>query len=473
MSKTRTASRPLVGRREDLRWTLTVAVGSRVGARRAIEPGESVELGRNGEALGDGALVDPRLSRQHVRIDVDPANRATLRDLDSRNGTFVNGTRVQAHLLDSPQVISLGSTALVVDRQPVAFSREVDPRLRDAIVGGCSVFHGCLLSLADAFSRAGPSLLVGPAGVGKTFVATTAVHQLRPAHRLVSVPCRNLDPGALERIAQEHRPETTVLLESVDELGAAHHAALERLMANADIYTHLLATSCTPVSEFLAQTHLAPAVAHRLCRWPIVLPLLRGRLADLGALARAFVTRHLGSPRSLDPGLILRLLSCDWPGNLHQLEALIERCVAAVDDETDDPIGLAPGAGALLDALSGETNDPRPLATRVLRVHERGDWFRWDDGPEVAVRSGSPAARTLAVLAREAVHAPGTTVSVDLLLTRVWPEQALVGRSGRNRLYVALTSLRKAGLAEAIERCGCAYRVPRTVAVTIVGGDER
>ena len=69
------------------------------------------------------------------------------------------------------------------------------------------------------------------------------------------------------------------------------------MMANPDLCRHLLATSSRSVSSLLDGTGLAPVLAHRLCRWPIVLPPLRDRLSDLGPLAHAFVARHLGQSK--------------------------------------------------------------------------------------------------------------------------------------------------------------------------------
>lgn len=70
----------------------------------------TVTLGRSEES--DIFLVDPSVSRNHAEIDMDPRG-PLVRDLESTNGTFVNGERVdgskRAH---SGDVLTFGNTQL-------------------------------------------------------------------------------------------------------------------------------------------------------------------------------------------------------------------------------------------------------------------------------------------------------------------------------------------------------------------------
>ena len=56
-------------------------------------------------------LADERASRHHARIDLQQG-AFVLRDLDSANGTYVNGQRVQRHRLESGDEIRIGDTRL-------------------------------------------------------------------------------------------------------------------------------------------------------------------------------------------------------------------------------------------------------------------------------------------------------------------------------------------------------------------------
>jgi hypothetical protein len=67
-------------------------------------------IGRSSEA--DIVLDDPGISRRHVEIHVDKG-QATVVDLGSTNGTFVDGERIKTVLLDDGSTITVGRTRMV------------------------------------------------------------------------------------------------------------------------------------------------------------------------------------------------------------------------------------------------------------------------------------------------------------------------------------------------------------------------
>src|SRR5580704_5581003 len=75
------------------------------------EDGSAFLSGRAGPA---GAVVaDRRLSREHAEIAWSPAGWR-VRDLSSRNGTFVDGVRVEGEVVvASPRIIRTGDTVFV------------------------------------------------------------------------------------------------------------------------------------------------------------------------------------------------------------------------------------------------------------------------------------------------------------------------------------------------------------------------
>jgi hypothetical protein len=82
------------------------------GAVYAIE-GTS-RIGRSDES--DIVLNDPSVSRTHAIVEI-VAGRATLRDLDSTNGTFVNGRRISAEALRDGDELQFGNTRLRFEAQ--------------------------------------------------------------------------------------------------------------------------------------------------------------------------------------------------------------------------------------------------------------------------------------------------------------------------------------------------------------------
>lgn len=79
-------------------------------------PEQEYDLGKSQVTLGRGttndiSLNDNRISRSHARLDCDPRH-CTLVDLDSSNGCYVNGQRVEKINLQAGDSITIGSTHL-------------------------------------------------------------------------------------------------------------------------------------------------------------------------------------------------------------------------------------------------------------------------------------------------------------------------------------------------------------------------
>ena len=80
-----------------------------------IVPGAARTLGR---AIGADFIVDAALvSRVHCRLTVLPDGGLELRDLDSTNGTFVNGQRIDSARLAPGDRMQVGRLELVALRE--------------------------------------------------------------------------------------------------------------------------------------------------------------------------------------------------------------------------------------------------------------------------------------------------------------------------------------------------------------------
>jgi pSer/pThr/pTyr-binding forkhead associated (FHA) protein len=81
-----------------------------------ILPGGVRTLGRatGADFSVDGALV----SRVHCRLSATPGGGLEVRDLDSTNGTYVNGKRIQTVQLEPGDRIQIGRVELIALRDP-------------------------------------------------------------------------------------------------------------------------------------------------------------------------------------------------------------------------------------------------------------------------------------------------------------------------------------------------------------------
>src|SRR3954469_19808167 len=91
---------------------LTITSGANAGKTVEVQ-GNEFTIGR--EAGVDLVLADGKASRRHAALRVLPDGRATLYDLGSSNGTFVDGRRIQSTLLQGGEEIQIGDTVLLAD----------------------------------------------------------------------------------------------------------------------------------------------------------------------------------------------------------------------------------------------------------------------------------------------------------------------------------------------------------------------
>jgi len=81
-----------------------------------------------GRATGADFIVDAALvSRVHCRLTALPDGELEVRDLDSTNGTFVNGERIERARLADGDRLQVGRLELVVSRELTRADEPVNP----------------------------------------------------------------------------------------------------------------------------------------------------------------------------------------------------------------------------------------------------------------------------------------------------------------------------------------------------------
>jgi hypothetical protein len=96
-----------------------ISTHARLSVLRGSANMPSLEFGREGATIGratSNSLVvnDAQASRLHARVDYEDGKWA-VRDLNSRNGTFVNGKRVTLHYLRPGDQLSVGVTVMTFE----------------------------------------------------------------------------------------------------------------------------------------------------------------------------------------------------------------------------------------------------------------------------------------------------------------------------------------------------------------------
>jgi transcriptional regulator with PAS, ATPase and Fis domain len=212
-------------------------------------------------------------------------------------------------------------------------------------------------------------LLEGESGVGKELVARQ-IHELsrRSNGPFVAVNCAALVEtlleaelfGIEERTATgvrgrrgkfEHADGGTLFLDEVSDLSLAAQAkllraiqdlAVERVGGNGihRVDIRIIAATNRPLADVVERRLFRPDLFYRLSGVDIRVPSLRERHEDIADLAHHFLERHRSTRRlTLSPAASGALATYHWPGNVRQLERLIERAVALAETsviELDD-----------------------------------------------------------------------------------------------------------------------------------------
>ncbi|HET8938910.1 MAG TPA: sigma 54-interacting transcriptional regulator [Polyangiales bacterium] len=349
----------------------------------------------SGVVIGRGAPhglleEDVQVSRSHLRISLQD-DTFQIEDLDSRNGTFLDGVRLEGaatRSLDSNSVLRLGRSLLwlVPDVRP--FIGHQPPSAAGPVLGGLSRRALEAIAIAD---KVGDTLLIlGESGAGKELCARTfhEVHFGTDGRApFVAVNCAAIPEGLAERllfgarrgafsgatdangyIAEAHGG--TLFLDEVAELDPLVQAKLLRVLETREVMA-LGATSARKVQlRICAATHteLRNAVNegrfradlyYRIGRPEVRMPALRERLDELPY----FLQRALAAVGPQLTAAIATLEMCAlrrWPGNVREL--LLEAKHAAHAALTEGvqvvrPDHFAPSAGlALTEPSSGPVN---------------------------------------------------------------------------------------------------------------------
>ena len=95
-----------------------MAARLRIGAEleRELEVGEQLTVGREG---ADVTVADDEVSRNHATFRATPDGKVEIRDLGSRNGTFVDGRRIEEQAtLSGGETVRVGQTEIAVEVTP-------------------------------------------------------------------------------------------------------------------------------------------------------------------------------------------------------------------------------------------------------------------------------------------------------------------------------------------------------------------
>ncbi len=226
-------------------------------------------------------------------------------------------------------------------------------------------------AVMDLVARAAPSkstvLISGESGTGKELVAK-AIHFASPRAKeaFVSVNCMALNPGVLESELFGHEKGSftgavamrrgrfelanggTLFLDEIGELSHDMQVKLLRVLQERrfervggseeiEVDIRIVAATNKNLAEEVEKGAFRKDLYYRLNVVHIELPPLRERREDIPLLVAQFVDNYAKdnrvAPKTFTPEAMNYLCAYEWPGNIRQLENVVERCMVMTRDE--------------------------------------------------------------------------------------------------------------------------------------------
>ena len=255
------------------------------------------------------------------------------------------------------------------------------PTTRFGIIGSGAAVQE-LYSLIDRVADTPTTVLVtGESGTGKELVARALhEHSSRAGEPFIKVNCAAIPKDLMESElfgyekgaftgAVGSKPGRfelasggTLFLDEIGEIPLEMQVKLLRVLQESEfervggvrtlrVDVRLVAATNRDLKKEIAGGGFRDDLYYRLNVVPIVLPPLRARAGDIGELVTFFVAKFNArlnkSVKGLMPEALQILERYQWPGNIRELENIIERAVLFADGEHVTPADLPPDVASL------------------------------------------------------------------------------------------------------------------------------
>ncbi len=267
----------------------------------------------------------------------------------------------------------------------------------EQIIGQSNELKYVLFKVQQVAPTDATVLILGETGTGKELIAR-AIHHASPYRDrpLIKVDCAALSPTLIESELFGHEKGaftsavarkigrfelahgSTIFLDEIGELPLGLQAKLLRVLQSGEferlgssktmqVKVRIIAATNRNLEEEVRQGRFREDLWYRLNVFPITVPPLRQRREDIPLLVQAFVSRfakRIGKEITKIPAATMEnLCQYYWPGNIRELENVVERAVINTS-------GAVLNLAGWLDA-SQSLSTPR-LARRTLEEVERG-----------------------------------------------------------------------------------------------------
>ncbi|MCG2615093.1 sigma 54-interacting transcriptional regulator [Terrimonas sp. NA20] len=305
----------------------------------------------------------------------------------------------------------------LMGRMPAAVTARV--AVNSAVSSQAALFPGIigksprLLEVFDNITQVAPAdttvLILGESGTGKERIAQS-IHDLskRSKQPFIKINCAALPANLIEselfghekgaftgamdkRIGKfEMANKGTIFLDEIGEmpielqsklLRVLQEKEIERIGANAPVRIDVRIITATnrSLEKEVAAGRFRLDLYYRLNIFPVSLPSLRERKEDIPLLAEHFVnlcSQKLGKSLQLSPAALDSAMDYDWPGNIRELENLVERSAVIAKGELitrlhlpEPPVVDEPSPSPGFEFMTNEDNERDHIIRALKKCH--------------------------------------------------------------------------------------------------------
>jgi transcriptional regulator with GAF, ATPase, and Fis domain len=287
------------------------------------------------------------IEKKHCLIEVKN-NAVFIKDLRSTLGTYINGTRIIEAELQDGDIITVGSTELMLHNK-------LKVKKEFSLSSESEHWNKQLSQLSTVAQTQFPVLLLGPSGTGKDVIAQRLHQQSQRAqHIFLSVNCSALSETLIESELFGHTKgsftgavadrkgafETarggTLFLDEIGDLPYTLQSKLLRALENSEIRpvgcdrniktnVRIIAATHQNLYQKIREGSFRSDLFYRLNVVSVEVPPLKERMEDFETLLYIFAKEMRVR---FSHNAILKLKSYDWPGNIRELKNVVSRASA-------------------------------------------------------------------------------------------------------------------------------------------------
>jgi|CZKU01.1.fsa_nt_gi two-component system response regulator HydG len=403
-----TIARPLELARTTRLRRVVVIEGPDANREFDLDPNKPSRILLGTSEVCDLRLTDPTVSRRHAAFEA-AGMRYRITDLESTNGTFVDGVQIVEGFVRGGEIVRCGSTAMRLEVDQAVEAPALSTSIRFGSTLGASQAMRRLFPFCEKLARSKvPLIIEGETGTGKEVLAESIYEVGGSKGPFVVFDCTTIAPNLIEAELFGHERGAftgaafsragvfeesdggTIFIDEIGDLDLALQGKLLRALDRGEVRrvggqkwikvdVRVITATRRDLDKAIATNRFRDDLFHRLAVARIELPPLRERRGDVPLLARQFAVEMGGNPDEVEAEVDARFPDYNWPGNVRELRNTVARFIALGHDWQSPPRATTVSPSAPEGVAGGEWLEailaggmPYPVARRrVVEEFER------------------------------------------------------------------------------------------------------